>query len=116
MRPRGIIKHMVCLDNGISQQMIPEFERQELDYQLASVGDNWVVKIEKANALCINHSIVIRSWPDNGFSSKGGSNLILHLTISKQKERLMINTVLSLYSGDKGKPRFWTISPNIISL
>ena len=61
---------MVRFDNEISEQMISEFKKQDLDYQLASPGDHCVVDTERAIGIFYNHFIAIRSGTDPAFTYK----------------------------------------------
>ena len=82
LKSKGIIARIVRLDNKISERMIAEFERQGLDYQLASPGDHLIVDAEKAIGIFKNHFIAIRSGTDPNFPQKGWSHLIRHAVIT----------------------------------
>ena len=82
LKSKGIIAQMVRLDTEISNQMIAEFKKQELDYQLASPGNHRVVDVERAVGIFKNHFIAIRSGTDPEFPQKGWAHLICHAVIT----------------------------------
>ena len=99
LKSKGIIARVVRLDNEISEQMIAEFKRQGLDYQLASPGDQRVVEAEKAIGIFKNHFIAIRSGTDPDFPQKGWSHLIRHAVITLNMLRpSRINPLISAYT------------------
>ena len=99
LKPKGIIAHVVRLDNGISKQMIAKFKRQGLDYQLASPRDHRVVDAEQAIGIFKNHFISIRSGTDPAFPQKGWSHLIRHVIITLHMlHPSRINPLISAYT------------------
>ena len=71
LQSKGIIARLIRLDNEISATMIAEFERLELNYQLASPGDHRVCQAERAIGPFKNHFISILSGMDAEFPSQG---------------------------------------------
>ena len=76
LNSKGIIARLIRLDNGTSATMIGEFERQQLDCQLASPRDHRVYQAERAIGTFKNHFISILSGTDEEFPIQGWSHLI----------------------------------------
>ena len=99
LKSKGIIGRMVRLDNEILEQMIAEFKKQGLDYQLASPRNHGVVDAERAIGIFKNHVIASRSRTHPDFLQKGWSHLVRHNVITMNMLRpSRINPCISAYT------------------